>query len=128
MPKYDGVCRDTKRAWYFKIWLGRDPLTGRQVQVTKRGYATASDASRGRSKELDESELRSSAPSLPAALSVKICLTCSSMASTPTSGSRPRPGSITASTQGHTCAPGSGRSVSAISRLNDRHVATQADG
>ena len=30
MPKYDGVYQDSKGRWYFKVWLGRDPLSGRQ--------------------------------------------------------------------------------------------------
>jgi integrase len=70
MPKYDGVYQDTKGRWYFKVWLGRDPLTGRQVQITKRGFATAADAARARRKELDDSEGHATAPSLPASLSV----------------------------------------------------------
>ena len=70
MPKYDGVYQDAKGRWYFKVWLGRDPLTGRQVQVTKRGFATAADAARARRKELDDTEDRPSAPSLPASLTV----------------------------------------------------------
>jgi integrase len=70
MPKYDGVYQDAKGRWYFKVWLGRDPLTGRQVQVTKRGFATAADAARARRKELDETEGCPTAPSLPASLSV----------------------------------------------------------
>jgi integrase len=70
MPKYDGVYQDAKGRWYFKVWLGRDPLTGRQVQVTKRGFATAADASRARRKELDDADDRPSARSLPASLTV----------------------------------------------------------
>ncbi len=35
MPaKPDGA----RRAWYFKVTLGRDPLSGKRVQITKRGY------------------------------------------------------------------------------------------
>ena len=70
MPKYDGVYQDAKGRWYFKVWLGRDPLTGRQVQVTKRGFATAADAARARRKELDDTGERPSAPSLPQSLTV----------------------------------------------------------
>lgn len=40
MPKYEGVYQGGRGRWYFKVWLGRDPLTGRQQQVTKRGFAT----------------------------------------------------------------------------------------
>jgi hypothetical protein len=28
MPKFDGVYQDTKGRWYFKVWLGRDPISG----------------------------------------------------------------------------------------------------
>jgi hypothetical protein len=70
MPKYDGVYQDAKGRWYFKVWLGRDPLTGRQAQITKRGFATAADAARARRKELDDSKGHAAAPSLPASLSV----------------------------------------------------------
>jgi len=54
MPKYDGVYQDTKGRWYFKVWLGRDPLTGQQRQMTKRGFRTATEAARAR-RELLES-------------------------------------------------------------------------
>ena len=35
-------------SWYFKVTLGSDPLTGKRVQITKRGYRTASAAGRER--------------------------------------------------------------------------------
>jgi integrase len=54
MPKYDGVYEDRQGGWYFKAWLGRDPLTGKQNQITRRGFATATEASRGRRAFLDE--------------------------------------------------------------------------
>lgn len=44
MPKYE----DGKGGWYFKISLGRDPLTGQRYQVTKRGFRTAGEAARAR--------------------------------------------------------------------------------
>lgn len=53
MSKYDGVYQDGRGRWYVKVWLGRDPLTGRQQQVTKRGFATAADAARARRKALE---------------------------------------------------------------------------
>ena len=34
--------------WYFKVTLGRDPLTAKRVQITKRGFRTAAEASRAR--------------------------------------------------------------------------------
>lgn len=54
MPKFDGVYQDAKGRWYYKVWLGRDPISGRQTQVTKRGFATASDAARARRELLDD--------------------------------------------------------------------------
>ena len=47
----EGVYADRKGGWYFKATLGRDPLTGRRSQVTKRGVRTAREAGRAR-KEL----------------------------------------------------------------------------
>ncbi len=47
----EGVYADGKGGWYFKATLGRDPLTGRRSQVTKRGFRTAGEAGRAR-KEL----------------------------------------------------------------------------
>ena len=38
MPKRShGVYQDGRGGWYFKVTLGSDPLTGKRVQVTKRG-------------------------------------------------------------------------------------------
>lgn len=54
MPKYEGVYEDAKGGWYFKAWFGRDPLTGRKNQVTRRGFATAAAASRARRALLDD--------------------------------------------------------------------------
>lgn len=42
-----GVYRDSRDGWYFKVSLGRDPLTGRRTQVT-RGFRTATEAARAR--------------------------------------------------------------------------------
>lgn len=36
----EGVYADAKGRWYFKATLGRDPLTGKRLQV-KRGFRTA---------------------------------------------------------------------------------------
>jgi len=33
-----GVYQDGRGGWYFKVSLGADPLTGKRVQVTKRGF------------------------------------------------------------------------------------------
>ncbi|MDA8297408.1 MAG: site-specific integrase [Actinomycetota bacterium] len=49
----EGVYADKGGQWYFKVTLGRDPLTGRREQITRRGFRTASDAARAR-KELLE--------------------------------------------------------------------------
>ena len=48
LAKPQGVYQDDSGGWYFKVTLGSDPLTGKRVQVTKRGYRTASEASRDR--------------------------------------------------------------------------------
>ncbi len=32
----EGVYADKRGRWYFKMTLGRDPLTGRRDQVTRR--------------------------------------------------------------------------------------------
>jgi hypothetical protein len=39
----EGVYADSKGGWYFKATLGRDPLTGHRVQLTRRGYRTAAE-------------------------------------------------------------------------------------
>lgn len=70
MPKFDGVYQDAKGRWYFKVWLGRDPITARQSQVTKRGFATAADAARARREILDDVDHGRRNPSAPASLTV----------------------------------------------------------
>jgi len=42
----EGVYPDRRGGWYFKVTLGRDLLTGRRDQVTRRGFATAAEAGR----------------------------------------------------------------------------------
>ncbi|MGH9289325.1 MAG: tyrosine-type recombinase/integrase [Acidimicrobiales bacterium] len=70
MPKYDGVYQDSKGRWYFKVWLGRDPLSGRQSQVTKRGFPTAAEAARARREYLDDVDRGHRTPQAPASLMV----------------------------------------------------------
>lgn len=70
MPKYDGVYQDGEGRWYFKVWVGRDPLTGRQLQVTKRGFSSASDAARARRKALDAADDLRRSPALDPSLTV----------------------------------------------------------
>ncbi len=64
MPKRpQGVCQDGRGGWYFKVTLGSDPLTGKRVQITKRGYRTAGQASRERREllaKVDSGQLRPS--------------------------------------------------------------------
>lgn len=43
-----GVYDDGRGGWYYKLTLGRDPTTGRRVQVTKRGFRSAGEAARAR--------------------------------------------------------------------------------
>ncbi|MCP4086802.1 MAG: hypothetical protein GY745_17360 [Actinomycetia bacterium] len=44
MPKVRGVYRDAKGGWYFKAATHKDPVTGKWKQVTRRGFATATEA------------------------------------------------------------------------------------
>lgn len=48
MPKVEGVYRAGNGSWYFKATVGRDPLTGKPRQVTKRGSTTATEPARAR--------------------------------------------------------------------------------
>lgn len=56
MPRFTGVYRAENGSWYCKVTLGRDPLTGKRVQVTKRGFPTAADAAAARRTLLEEAE------------------------------------------------------------------------
>ena len=39
MPaKPQGVYEDGRGRWYFKVTLGHDALTGKRVQITRRGF------------------------------------------------------------------------------------------
>ncbi|MGH9170318.1 MAG: tyrosine-type recombinase/integrase [Acidimicrobiales bacterium] len=44
----EGVYPDGRGGWYIKVTVGRDPLTGRRSQITKRGFATAAEGGRAR--------------------------------------------------------------------------------
>ena len=58
-----GVYPDGRGGWYFKVTLGADPLTGKRVQITKRGYRTARDANRERQdlmRKVDSGQVRPS--------------------------------------------------------------------
>jgi hypothetical protein len=52
MPKLVGVYRAGNGSWYFKATLGRDPLTGKRIRVTKVGFATATGAAKTRREVL----------------------------------------------------------------------------
>ena len=39
-----GVYQDKRGKWYFKVTVGRDPLTGKRDQITRRGFATMAEA------------------------------------------------------------------------------------
>ncbi len=57
MPtKPAGVYADGRGSWYFKADLGKDPLTGRRVQITKRGYRTAAAAGRARRDLVEQAD------------------------------------------------------------------------
>jgi len=47
----EGVYQDSS-GWYFKVTVGRDALTGRREQITRRGFRTASEAGRARREVL----------------------------------------------------------------------------
>lgn len=50
-----GVYRDRSGEWYFKVSLGRDSITGKHRQITRRGFPTAADAARARREYDDKS-------------------------------------------------------------------------
>ena len=63
----EGVYADKKGRWYFKVTLGRDPLTGHRDQVTRRGFRTASEAAKARRdllERLDRGQVRPTGGSL----------------------------------------------------------------
>ncbi|MCP3909572.1 MAG: site-specific integrase [Actinomycetia bacterium] len=60
MPKVRGVYRDAKGGWYFKAATHKDPVTGKWKQVTRRGFATAAEATRARQAVLDDIALEPS--------------------------------------------------------------------
>ena len=64
MPsKPEGVYKDGRGGWYVKVTVGRDPLTGRRAQITRRGFKTAADAGRARRDlvaQADRGQLRAS--------------------------------------------------------------------
>jgi Arm DNA-binding domain len=53
MPKQAGVYQDGRGGWYFKATLGTDSLTGRRVQITRRGFASAFEAQKARRLEME---------------------------------------------------------------------------
>src|SRR5665213_2379565 len=44
----EGVYPDARGQWYFKVTLGRDPLSSRREPITRRGFRTATEASKAR--------------------------------------------------------------------------------
>ena len=44
----EGVYPDNKGRWYYKVTVGRDALSGRREQITRRGFRTATEAGRER--------------------------------------------------------------------------------
>jgi len=47
-----GVYPDGKGGWYYKVSAGRDPSTGKRIQITRRAFRTAGEAGRARREEL----------------------------------------------------------------------------
>ena len=63
MPvKPEGVYSDGRGQWYFKVSLGRDQLSGKREQLTRRGFHTATEASKARHAVLVKSETNSMRP------------------------------------------------------------------
>ena len=63
----EGVYRDDRGGWYFKVTVGRDALTGRREQITRRGFRTAAEAGQARREVLgqkDSGRLRTSSKML----------------------------------------------------------------
>ena len=55
MPaKPEGVYSDKRGQWYFKVTVGKDPLTGRREQLTRRGFRTATEAAKARHEVLSK--------------------------------------------------------------------------
>ena len=53
MPRFKGVYRDAY-GWYCKARTSKDPLNGKWSQVTRRGFATATEAARARQELIDQ--------------------------------------------------------------------------
>ena len=51
-----GIYRDRSGGWYFKLTIGKDPITGKRSQITKRGFRTARDAESARREALTKIE------------------------------------------------------------------------
>lgn len=62
MPtKPEGVYPDGKGGWYLKVNIGRDPISGRREQLTRRGFGTAAEAGKARREllgKVDRGELK----------------------------------------------------------------------
>jgi integrase len=50
------VYKDGNGGWYVKVTVGRDPLTGRRMQITRRGFTTAAEARRARRELLAQAD------------------------------------------------------------------------
>jgi len=65
--KPEGVYRDGRGGWYVKVTVGRDPVTGRRDQITRRGYRTAAEAAKARREllgKVDRGDLKAAPGSL----------------------------------------------------------------
>lgn len=58
---------DGRGGWYFKIRIGRDPITGQWQQLTRRGFRTAAEAGRARREllgKIDSGAVRPTPPKM----------------------------------------------------------------
>jgi integrase len=72
-----GVYQDKRGSWYFKATIGRDPLTGKREQITRRGFRTMAEAARERREVLgkvDKGQLRPTPASLKVAELLEVFL------------------------------------------------------
>jgi Arm DNA-binding domain len=83
MPtKPEGVYQDGRGGWYLKVNVGRDPLTGRREQITKRSFRTAAEAGRERRELLTKIDSGQLSPT-PAPLTVNELLPVASTTLSP---------------------------------------------
>ncbi len=110
MPKTaPGVYADKHGSWYYKLEVGQDPLTGKRIQFTRRGFATATEATNARRDHLGKirsGAVRATGPSsmtVAELISPSIFWRCISTGSTRTAIGPRRRATTTATTRTSMC-------------------------